>query len=103
MTAAYEDAKVFMAFSDITRLKVLELLRTGEKTATALQELLNSGQSTLSHHMKILIESGIVTSRKLGKWTYYSICETGGAYASKLLNVFTTKKEESQEGESENE
>jgi len=97
MTIHRENAKIFMAFSDITRLKVLELLRSGEQSASALREMVGSGQSTLSHHMKILLESGIVTSRKLGKWTYYSICETGGAYANKLLNLLTSKKEDEKE------
>jgi len=39
--------------------------------------------------MKILVESGIVTTRKAGKWTYYSICEKGGRYAVRLLRLLT--------------
>jgi len=81
-----ESAKVFMAFCDDTRLKVLELLRSGEKCAGVLLEQVNVGQSTLSHHMKILVESGMVTTHKVGKWTYYSICEGGRQYAVELLN-----------------
>jgi DegV family protein with EDD domain len=80
-----------MAFCDVTRLKVLELLRKGEKSATVLQEQTGAGQSTLSHHMKILVESGVVTSRKEGKWTYYSICESGGSYAAGLLRLLVSK------------
>jgi DegV family protein with EDD domain len=79
-----------MAFCDVTRLKVLELLQSGEKSATELKERLGSGQSTLSHHMKILAESGIVTARKSGKWTYYSISERGGHYAVRLLRLLTS-------------
>jgi ArsR family transcriptional regulator len=78
-----------MAFCDETRLKVLELLRSGEKCAGMLLEQVNVGQSTLSHHMKILVESGIVTTRKAGKWTYYSICEEGRQYALERLNLLT--------------
>jgi DegV family protein with EDD domain len=77
-----------MAFCDITRLRVLELLRGGEKSASALQEELGTGQSTLSHHMKILTESGVVTSRKSGKWTYYSIDEDGIDYAVSLIKNY---------------
>ena len=91
MIRHHENAKVFMAFCDVTRLKILELLRVGEESASALQEKIGAGQSTLSHHMKVLMESGIVTARKAGKWTYYSICENGGNYASKLLSLLTSK------------
>jgi len=82
-----------MAFCDETRLKVLELLRSGEECAAELLEQVNVGQSTLSHHLKILVESGIVNARKTGKWTYYSICESGGKYAAELLNKLTSPTE----------
>jgi len=78
-----------MAFSDVTRLRILELLRRGENSATVLQRKIGAGQSTLSHHMRILVESGIVSARKAGKWTFYSICENGGRYASGLLKHLT--------------
>ena len=84
-----ECTKVFVAFCDDTRLKVLEILRGGEKNASVLLEQVDVGQSTLSHHMKILVESGIVSTRKEHKWTYYSICEAGRQYAIELLNFLT--------------
>ena len=87
-----DSAKVFTAFCDETRLKVLELLRGGEKCAGMLLEQVSVGQSTLSHHMKVLVESGIVTARKAGKRTYYSICEAGGKSAMKLLRRMTSGK-----------
>jgi len=86
----YGNSKVFMAFSDITRLKILELLRLGEKSATVLREKIGAGQSTLSHHMRILVDSKIVNSRKEGKWTFYSISESGGHYAQGLLQYLTS-------------
>lgn len=61
------DAKVFKAFDDINRLQILEMLRESEKCACVLLEDLQISQSTLSHHMKILCDSGIVTGRKEGK------------------------------------
>ena len=67
-----EDAKVFKAFCDVNRLRILEMLSTGEKCACKLLDELQIGQSTLSHHMKILCESGVVVGRKEGKWTSYS-------------------------------
>ena len=80
-----ENAKIFIAFCDETRLRVLELLRNGEACATMLLEQVDVCQSTLSHHMRVLVESGIVTTRKVGKWTYYSICESGMQYAIEHL------------------
>lgn len=85
-----EDAKVFKAFCDENRLQILEMLRSGEKCACKLLENLNIGQSTLSHHMKILLDSGIVKSRIEGKWTHYSINEEGTVYAKELLNTLIT-------------
>lgn len=84
------DAKVFKAFDDINRLQILEMLRESEKCACVLLEDLQIGQSTLSHHMKILCDSGIVTGRKEGKWTYYSISKEGSRKASELLELLTT-------------
>lgn len=91
MTTSYEKhAKVFNAFCDDKRLRILELLRGGEKCACVLLEQLDLGQSGLSYHMKILVESGIVESRQEGKWTHYKISEKGSTYAKELLNRLTT-------------
>jgi ArsR family transcriptional regulator len=84
------NAKVFKAFCDETRLSVLELLQSGEKCACVLLEKVDVGQSTLSHHMKTLVESGIVTPRKEGKWTFYSISKDGSKTAASLLKQITT-------------
>ena len=83
------NAKVFKAFCDENRLMILEMLQSGEKCACHLLEQIDIGQSTLSHHMKILCESGIVNSRKEGKWTYYSISPEGSNYAHELLKELT--------------
>ena len=83
-------ARVFKALCDETRLKVLEMLRGGEKCACKLLENLDCGQSGLSYHMKVLLESGIVTSRQQCKWTYYSICPEGAPAAVTLVQQLTT-------------
>jgi ArsR family transcriptional regulator len=84
-----KNAKVFKAFCDENRLMILELLQTGEKCACKLLEDLNICQSTLSHHMKILCDSGVVTARKEGKWIHYSISPEGSTYAKELLDKIT--------------
>ena len=98
MSYRYEqDAKVFKAFCDENRLRVLEKLRGGEKCACALIEDLGIGQSALSYHMKILVESGIVSARQDGKWTHYSISEAGAARAMERLGEITTQQGEREE------
>ena len=78
LDTSYErNAKVFKAFCDEKRLAILDLLKDGEKCACVLTEEMNIGQSSLSYHMKILCESGIVDSRQEGKWTHYSISKNG--------------------------
>lgn len=92
-----KEAKVMKAFCDENRLRVLEMLTTGEKCACMLLANLNIGQSALSYHMKMLVESGIVESRQEGKWTHYQLSEVGGAYAMGLVRAFVTPKEMQQE------
>lgn len=72
-----EMAKGFKVFSDPNRLMIVEMILDGEKCACTILEDLNISQSTLSHHMKILCDSGIVNCRKEGKWNYYSINKDG--------------------------
>ena len=91
MEDTYENqAKVFKAFCDENRLRILELLRGGEKCACILVDRLDIAQSSLSYHMKILCESGIVDSWQDGKWTHYKISEKGSSYALELLKSITT-------------
>ena len=91
MASSYkETARVFKAFCDENRLQILEMLRSGEKCACMLLDELQISQSTLSHHMKILCDSGIVQGRKEGKWVHYSIDPAGAERARKLLNLQIT-------------
>ena len=89
MTNHENNARVFKAFCDENRLMILSLLQNGEKCACVLLEKVNVGQSTLSHHMKILVDSGIVDARKEGKWMFYSISAGGSDIAAKLLRKLT--------------
>lgn len=80
-----EQANIFKAFCDENRLQILTLLRGGELCACKLLEMLSISQPTLSHHMRILCQAGVVTGRKEGKWTHYSLCGQGIRQASSLL------------------
>ena len=64
------------ALSDTNRLRIIEMLTEGEKCGCHLLEELQVSQPTLSHHMKVLLDCGLVSSYKDGKWQHYSInCE----------------------------
>ena len=66
-------ARLFHALSDETRLGILEMLRDGERCVCDLQGELDAAQSRLSFHLKVLREAGLVTDRKEGRWSYYTI------------------------------
>lgn len=89
-----EAARIFKALCDPTRLAVLDQLRSGEKCACVIQEELFVGQSGLSYHMKVLCDSGLVTSRQEGKWTHYSLSSSGQEKAMALLEALTTPEPE---------
>ena len=90
MATVYEErAKVFKALCDERRQRILELLHTGEKCACVLIDEMGMPQSSLSYHMKILCDSGIVIGRKEGKWMYYSVSPEGSATVVKYLKELT--------------
>lgn len=74
-----DDVKKIKALADENRLSIMLLLQHGEKCACVLLEELNITQPTLSHHMKLLCDSGLVNGRKEGKWMYYTISAEGVA------------------------
>ena len=84
-------AKIFKAFSVAIRIEILDLLKNGEECACNLLEELDLTQSGLSYHMKILIESGIVTAREDGKWVYYTISEQGRQEIIEMFLEVTTR------------
>lgn len=82
-------ALIFKAFCDENRIRILNLLRGGEKCACKLLEEMSISQPTLSHHMKILCDSGIVVGHKEGKWMHYRISPEGVQIAKAYLNGLT--------------
>jgi len=66
-------ALLMKALSDETRIKIFALLSKGELCACNILEDFNITQPTLSYHMKVLSESGLVISRRDGVWMKYSI------------------------------
>ncbi len=66
-------ARIFKAMSDENRLKILELLQKKDRNASEILAEMDFGQSTLSHHMRLLLDAGIVESYRNGKWTIYHL------------------------------
>lgn len=74
MTPDYSKYAMFMkALGDETRTKIFAMLSDGELCACHILEEFAITQPTLSYHMKILCESGLVNSRRDGVWMKYSI------------------------------
>ena len=74
MNKNYEaQSKIMKALSDSNRLKIIDILSCGEKCACDLLGYFDFTQPTLSHHMKVLIDCGIVVSRREGQWNHYSL------------------------------
>ena len=84
-----EVAAICKAIGDLNRLQIVQLLTHGERCACDILETCSISQPTLSHHMKILCDVGLVQGRKEGKWCHYSLnCEKFSefkAYLSKII------------------
>jgi ArsR family transcriptional regulator len=68
-----QNAKIFKALSDSSRLKIIDILSCGERCACDILENFDFTQPTLSHHMKVLSECGLVEVRKEGLWNHYKL------------------------------
>ena len=66
-----ERARLFKALADETRLKLLHLVREREVCVCDLVGVMGMPQGTLSHHLSLLHQAGLVTMRKQGRWNYY--------------------------------
>ncbi len=74
MTIEYKTyAKCLKVLSDETRLEIMDLLSEGEMCACALLDQFSITQPTLSYHMKMMKDCGLVDSRKDGIWVKYSV------------------------------
>ncbi len=81
-------ARVFKALGDPTRVRLLSLLAasdTGELCICDLTDPVGLAQPTVSHHMKQLVEAGLVAREQRGKWAFYRVVESGLASAAASL------------------
>ncbi|HVT87557.1 MAG TPA: metalloregulator ArsR/SmtB family transcription factor [Tepidisphaeraceae bacterium] len=76
---------IFRAFSDRTRLRILNLLKSGELCVCDLVRGIGSPQPTISRHLAYLRRSGLVLARKQGLWRYYTLAPAKNPFHQKLL------------------
>ncbi|MBP8784614.1 MAG: winged helix-turn-helix transcriptional regulator [Synergistaceae bacterium] len=84
---------VFKVMSDDTRLKILDILSCGELCACKILENLHITQPTLSYHMKLLCDCGLVRSRKEGSWIHYWIHKDRVADIALFMDTLLNEKE----------
>lgn len=86
-------AAICKALGDSNRLQIIQMLSDGEKCGCKLLEAFEITQPTLSHHMKILCECGLLNDRKEGKWHHYSLnCETLKSFKQFIENLSCVKE-----------
>ena len=66
-------AELCHALADETRLDILDRLKQGERCVCELTDALQTGQSRLSFHLKVLKDAGLIHDRPEGRWIYYAI------------------------------
>lgn len=79
-----EKSRIFRALGDEVRLRLLHLVRDDEVCVCDLVAVLGMAQGTLSHHLSSLLQAGLVTARKQGRWNYYRATPLAGEAISSL-------------------
>lgn len=79
-----DKARLFKALGDEVRLKLLYLVKDQEVCVCDLVDVLGMPQGSLSHHLSVLSQAGLVTARKQGRWNYYKATAT----AQEPLTIF---------------
>ena len=90
LTGAEADqlARTLKALADTTRLRLLSIVASHENGEACVCELIDPvglSQGTVSHHMKVLVEGGLMTREQRGKWAYYAVVPE--ALASLALSI----------------
>ena len=92
--------QIFKALGDPLRLRILEFLHRPDAECCSVEDkvcacdiegLLGLSQPTISHHMKLLVQAGLVIAEKSGRWVYYRIDRDAFAAAASYLSRFTAQ------------
>jgi ArsR family transcriptional regulator len=89
-TARVPVDRLFRAFSDRTRLRILHLLQNEELCVCDLVAILRVPQPTASRHLAYLRRAGLVSVRQDKSWKYYSLAEPRNSFHAKLLDCLGT-------------
>lgn len=87
--AAIPIDRIFRAFSDATRLRVLSLLKRGEQCVGDLAEILGVPQPKVSRHLAYLRKAGLVETREQGPWNFYRLARATSPFHQKLLECLS--------------
>jgi ArsR family transcriptional regulator len=91
--------RIFKALGDPARVRILEFLRSpgagcctfaGQICACDVERVLNLSQATISHHMKLLIDAGLVAATKRGRWMHYTLKAEAFDRAAGWLKSFSS-------------
>ena len=84
-------AQLCNALADTARVQIIVRLLDGEKCVCDLQDDLDAGQSRLSYHLKVLKDAGLVSDRREGRWSYYTLEGTAFSELGDLLGALKPK------------
>jgi ArsR family transcriptional regulator, arsenate/arsenite/antimonite-responsive transcriptional repressor len=78
--------KFFLALSDRTRLRLLNLMRDDEVCVCFFTEVLQAPQPTISRHLAYLRQAGVVSARREGKWMHYRVAEPANPRVARIFH-----------------
>src|ERR1700678_3985331 len=84
---SFDLVKLFAAFADTTRLRLLNLMNGREVCVCYFVEILKQGQPKISRHLAYLRRAGIVEARREGKWMHYRIERPDDSRAASILDA----------------
>lgn len=89
-----EKAEIFKVLSDSNRLQIIDMLSCGEMCVCKILEKFDITQPTLSHHLKVLADNGIVTSRKEVNWIHYKLNDEKMKEITEFLQFISNDKKD---------
>lgn len=89
-----EKAEIFKVLSDSNRLQIIDMLSCGEMCVCKILEKFDITQPTLSHHLKVLADNGIVTSRKEANWIHYKLNDEKMKEITEFLRFISNDKKD---------
>lgn len=81
------EVKLLKAMADDTRIRILQYLMNGEQCACTIVPFIGKAQPTVSQHLKILVEAGILDVRREGTWMKYKIKDDRVVQIMKILKI----------------